>query len=346
MNILGKKIGKGEPVYIVAELSANHNHNIQIAKDTIYMAKEAGADAIKIQSYEPDTITIDSDKEYFKLNDKSIWDGMNLYKLYQSAYTPFDWHKELFDYAKSIDITIFSTPFDLTAVDLLQNLNTPAYKIASFEINDIPLIKKVAGTGKPIIISTGIAKLSDIEEAIETCRNENNNKIILLKCTSAYPASPEEANLKTINNMAETFNVDVGLSDHTMGNAVSIAAVALGACMIERHVILDKSIKTPDCSFSLDKNEFKSLIKDIRTVEKAIGKVTYSLSERQLASRKNSRSLFVVENMKTGDIITEKNVKSIRPGYGIHTRYYSQIIGKKVNCNLEKGTPMEWKYIK
>lgn len=336
---------KDRHVFVVAELSANHNHDINIAKKTIEMAKKAGADAVKIQSYTPDTITIDCDNEYFQVNQGTIWDGTTLYKLYQRAFTPFEWHEELFDYANKIGITLFSTPFDKTSVDLLESLNNPIYKIASFEINDIPLIEYIASKNKPIIMATGVATLSDIEEAVNTCKKVGNSDITLLKCTSAYPTPFEEVNLKTMMNLKETFGVNVGLSDHTIGNAVSISAAALGACVIERHVILDRKLGGPDSSFSLDADEFTNLVKDIRIVEKAIGKVTYELTQKQIKSKEHSRSLFVVKDMEKGQIITEQYIRSIRPAFGMHTRYLKDILGKRVKCNLKKGTPMKWDYI-
>lgn len=336
---------KDRHVFVVAELSANHNHDINIAKKTIEMAKKAGADAVKIQSYTPDTITIDCDNEYFQVNQGTIWDGTTLYKLYQRAFTPFEWHEELFDYANKIGITLFSTPFDKTSVDLLESLNNPIYKIASFEINDIPLIEYIASKNKPIIMATGVAALSDIEEAVNTCKKVGNSDITLLKCTSAYPTPFEEVNLKTMINLKETFGVNVGLSDHTIGNAVSISAAALGACVIERHVILDRKLGGPDSSFSLDADEFTNLVKDIRIVEKAIGKVTYELTQKQIKSKEHSRSLFVVKDMEKGQIITEQYIRSIRPAFGMHTRYLKDILGKMVKCNLKKGTPMKWDYI-
>lgn len=336
---------KDRHVFVVAELSANHNHDINIAKKTIEMAKKAGADAVKIQSYTPDTITIDCDNEYFQVNQGTIWDGTTLYKLYQRAFTPFEWHEELFDYANKIGITLFSTPFDKTSVDLLESLNNPIYKIASFEINDIPLIEYIASKNKPIIMATGVATLSDIEEAVNTCEKVGNSDITLLKCTSAYPTPFEEVNLKTMINLKETFDVNVGLSDHTIGNAVSISAAALGACVIERHVILDRKLGGPDSSFSLDADEFTNLVKDIRIVEKAIGKVTYELTQKQIKSKEHSRSLFVVKDMEKGQIITEQYIRSIRPAFGMHTRYLKDILGKRVKCNLKKGTPMKWDYI-
>lgn len=336
---------KDRHVFVVAELSANHNHDINIAKKTIEIAKKAGADAVKIQSYTPDTITIDCDNEYFQVNQGTIWDGTTLYKLYQRAFTPFEWHEELFDYANKIGITLFSTPFDKTSVDLLESLNNPIYKIASFEINDIPLIEYIASKNKPIIMATGVAALSDIEEAVNTCKKVGNSDITLLKCTSAYPTPFEEVNLKTMINLKETFGVNVGLSDHTIGNAVSISAAALGACVIERHVILDRKLGGPDSSFSLDADEFTNLVKDIRIVEKALGEVTYELTQKQIKSKEHSRSLFVVKDMEKGQIITEQYIRSIRPAFGMHTRYLKDILGKRVKCNLKKGTPMKWDYI-
>lgn len=339
------KLGGNSPAFIVAELSGNHNHDINIAKETIQAVKEAGADAVKLQTYTPDTITIDCDNKYFQINQNSLWDGMTLYKLYQKAYTPFEWHKELFEFAKKVGITIFSTPFDKTAVDLLESLNNPIYKIASYEINDIPFIEYIASKKKPVIMATGISELKDIAEAIEACKRAGNDDIFLLKCTSAYPAPYEEINLKTMQNLKDTFSVEVGISDHTIGNAVSIAAVALGAKIVEKHVILDKNIKSSDADFSLDIEEFKNLVKDIRNVEKSLGKITYDLTDRQIKAREHSRSLFIVEDIKKGDIITEKNVRSIRPGYGINTKYLKDILGKKVKCDLKKGTPMNWKFL-
>ncbi|WP_313233178.1 pseudaminic acid synthase [Tissierella praeacuta] len=332
-------------VYIVGELSANHGHDIQIAKDTIKAIKEAGADAVKIQTYTADTITMDCDNEYFQIKQGTLWDGTTLYKLYKEAYTPWEWHKELFDYAKEVGITIFSSPFDRTAVDLLENLNTPAYKIASFEITDIPLIEYIASKGKPVIISTGIATIGEIKEAVETCKNVGNDNITLLKCTSSYPAPYEDMNILTIPNMKETFGVNVGLSDHSMGSTVAIGAVALGAKFIEKHVILDRSIGGPDAEFSMEIDEFKSMVDEIRKLEKALGKVEYDLTEKVIKSRTFSRSLFFTEDIKAGDIITEKNMRSIRPGYGMHPRYYYEILGKKVTQNIKRGTPVDWSHV-
>ncbi|WP_346905896.1 pseudaminic acid synthase, partial [Clostridium sp.] len=282
---------------------------------------------------------------YFQIKQGTIWDGKTLHKLYQEAYTPWEWHKELMDVAKEENIICFSTPFDKSAVDFLEELEVPAYKIASFEITDIPLIKYAAAKGKPMIISTGIATIEEIEEAVEACKSVGNEQVILLKCTSAYPAPLEEINLKTIPNIRETFDVIAGLSDHTLGVTVPVGAVVLGAKVIEKHFILDKSMGGPDAIFSLDIDEFSEMVRAIRDIEKALGKVTYSLSEKSLKSREFSRSLFISEDVKAGDRITEENVKSVRPGYGLHPKYYHNVLGKKARVNLKKGTPLDWTLI-
>jgi pseudaminic acid synthase len=331
-----------EKVLIIAELSANHRQDIQLAKETFYAMKESGADAVKLQTYTPDTITINCDNEFFKIKQGTLWDGKTLYQLYQEAYTPWEWHYELKELAEKLGLIFFSTPFDKTAVDFLEELNVPIYKIASFEITDIPLIEYVASKGKPVIISTGIATLCDIEEAVNACKNVGNNQIILLKCTSAYPAPIEEANLRTIPNIKETFNVEVGLSDHTLGISVPIAAVALGAKVIEKHFILSKDIDSPDKEFSLSPDEFKQMVQSVRNIEKALGKVSYDLTEKTKKSREFSRSLFAVKDIKEGEIITKENVKSIRPGYGLHPKYLKGVLGKKAKVNIKKGTPLDW----
>lgn len=332
-------------ILIIAEMSANHGHDITIAKETIKAAKEAGADAIKLQTYTADTITIDCDNEYFRVNQGTIWDGRTLYDLYKEAYTPWEWHEKLMDYANELDLICFSSPFDKTAVDLLESLNVPAYKVASFEITDIPLIEYIASKGKPIIISTGIATLGEIDEAVRTCREVGNDQIILLKCTSAYPAKIEDSNLLTMQNLKETFNVEVGLSDHTLGVTVSIVSVALGAKVIEKHFILDKSIGGPDASFSLDKEEFKLLVDSVRDAEKALGSVDYELTDKKLKSRGFSRSLFVVKDVKEGDVFTEDNVRSIRPGYGLKPQHIKAVLGKIARQDIAKGTPVSWEII-
>lgn len=345
ITIGDRKIGKGQPTFIIAELSANHNGSLETAVETIKAAKKAGADAIKFQTYTADTLTIDCDNEYFKINQGTLWDGKTLYSLYQEAFTPWEWHEKLFMVAKQEGLICFSSPFDKTAVDLLEKLESPAYKIASFEIQDIPLIEYVASKGKPVIMSTGIAELKDIQLAVDTCRNVGNNQIILLKCTSAYPAPVELANLQTISNLKETFEVESGLSDHTYGNTVPIVAVSLGATVIEKHFILDKSIGGPDADFSLDFNEFKGMVEAVRDAEKAIGKVSYEISEKVKANKKFARSLFVVKDIKEGEVITEENVRSIRPGYGLHPKHYMAVLGEKVVKSLEKGTPFKLSYL-
>ncbi|MFZ7133089.1 MAG: pseudaminic acid synthase [Eubacteriales bacterium] len=336
----------GSRIFIIAELSANHGHDIEIAKKTIKAAKESGADAIKIQTYTADTMTIDCANEYFKLNQGTIWDGRTFYDLYTEAYTPWEWQKELMEYAKSIGLIFFSTPFDKIAVDFLEELEVPVYKVASFEIMDIQLIEYISSKGKPMIMSTGVASLSDIEEAVEACKRMGNSQIILLKCTSAYPARIEDANLNTIPNMKETFGVEVGLSDHTPGITVPVVSVALGAKVIEKHFILDKSIGGPDASFSLEPLDFRQMVDSVRDAEKALGKVDYSMSEKKKNSRVLGRSLFVVNYIKAGEKFTEENVRSIRPGYGLAPKYYNYVIGKSASTDLDRGTPLEWKYIK
>lgn len=327
-------------VFIIAELSANHNQDLSIAIETIHAIKEAGADAVKLQTYTPDTITINCDNEYFKIKQGTLWDGQTLYELYKKAYTPWEWHWELKQLADKLGLILLSTPFDKTAVDFLEKLNVSMYKIASFEITDIPLIEYVASKKKPIIISTGIAIYEDIELAVQTCRNNACNDITLLKCTSVYPAPLDEINLATIPDMAKRFNVNVGLSDHTIGISVPLAAVALGATVIEKHFILDKKLGGPDAKFSIEPKEFAIMVKSIREVEQAIGKVTYELSEKIAKNRIFARSLFAVTDIHVGDIFTEQNIKSIRPGYGLHPKYYKNIIGKIAKRNIKRGEPL------
>src|SRR5690554_5976684 len=323
-------------VFIIAELSANHGGDINIAKETIRAAKRTGADAIKLQTYTADTITLDTDKDDFIIKG-TIWEGKKLYDLYQEAHLPWKWHEALFKVAKEEGLVCFSSPFDKTAVDLLESLNNPIYKIASFEITDIPLIEYVASKLKPVIISTGIAEYDDIKLAIETCRKVGNNDITILKCTSSYPAPIEEANLVMMQRFAKDFDVKVGLSDHTLGNTVPVVATALGATVIEKHFILDKSIGGPDASFSLDEREFTEMVQAVRNAEKALGKESYELTEKQQAGKAFSRSLYVAEDIKKGEVITEKNVRSVRPGFGLHPKYLKEVIGKSVKRNLEKG---------
>jgi pseudaminic acid synthase len=344
-NIGNVKIGEGQPCFIIAELSANHNQNLQVALDTVRAAKDAGADCIKLQHYTADTITLDSDKEYFKITQGTIWDGTTLHKLYQEAYMPWEWTAEIMGLAERLGLVCFSSPFDFTAVDFLEKLNAPAYKIASFEITDIPLIAYVASKGKPVIISNGIAGLEDLQLAVDTCRKAGNNQIALLKCTSSYPAPPEEINLRTIPDLAARFDTISGLSDHTLGISVPVGAVALGAKIIEKHFILDKALGGPDSSFSLDPAEFKRMVDEVRTVEKALGKVTYDLTPKINKSREFARSLFVVKDMKAGDFLSEANVRSIRPGNGLHPKFYPEVLGKKAKKDIEKGTPLSFDLI-
>lgn len=327
-------------VMIVAELSANHNRSKQIAIDTIIAAKRTGADAVKLQTYTADTITLDCLKDDFKIKQDTIWDGRYFYDLYKEAYTPWEWHEELFHVAKEEGLICFSSPFDKTAVDFLVSLNNPIYKIASFEITDIPLIEYAAKQMKPMVLSTGIATEEDIQLAIDTCRSVGNDDITLLKCTSSYPAPIEEANLCMIKDLAERFHVKAGLSDHTIGSISPIVAVTQGATMIEKHFIMDRSIGGPDASFSMNEKEFTQMVKDVRMTEFALGTVSYELTEKMRAGREFCRSLYVVEDMKAGDIITEQNVRSVRPGFGMHPKHLKDIIGKRVNANLNKGERM------
>ena len=345
LKIGNKSIGNNNPVFIIAELSANHLQNFDLAVDTIKTIKESGADAVKIQTYTPDTITIDSDNEYFQIHQGTLWDGKTLYQLYKEAYSPWEWQPKLKEIAEELGLVFFSSPFDRTAVDFLEEMNVPAYKVASFEITDIPLVEYIASKGKPVIISTGIARLADIEEAVNACKRMGNKQIALLKCTSAYPAPLEEINLRTIPNLADTFNTIVGLSDHTLGISVPIASVALGTKIVEKHFILDRNLGGPDATFSMEPDEFRSMVEAVREVEKALGTINYDLTEKTKKSREFSRSLFVVEDIKAGELLTEKNIRSIRPGVGLHPRYFSQIIGMKARNDINKGTPLDWSLI-
>lgn len=341
----GKVIGRDHPVYTIAEMSANHLQDINRAKEIIRLAKQAGADAIKLQTYRPDTITIDCKSPEFMATPGSPWEGMNLYELYSTAYTPWEWHAELFQYCREQGITCFSSPFDLTAIDLLEELNTPAYKIASFEINDVPLIKKAAKTGKPIIISTGIATAEDVELALKTCRDGGNDQVILLKCISEYPAPYDDFNLLTIPDMKERFDCIIGLSDHGLDNVIDVTGVALGACVIEKHFTIRRTDGGPDCSFSMEPEEFSKMIRDVANAKLAMGKVEYELTEKQKNSRGRSRSLYVVKDMAKGEEFTPENLKSIRPNFGLHTKYYEQILGKTASCDLKKGMAMKAEYV-
>lgn len=332
--------------YIVAELSANHGHKLENALASVHAAKAAGVDAIKIQTYTADTMTLDSDNEDFLVKTGTIWDGISLYKLYQQAYTPWEWHKAIFDEAKKVGIDCFSTPFDKSAVDFLEELGNPIYKIASFEITDIPLIEYAASKHKPMIISTGITTPKDIQLALDACHRVGNYDITLLHCVSAYPAPLEDVNLHTMMDMAERYGVRVGLSDHTMGSDVTIAAVALGATMVEKHFILDRTIGGPDAAFSMQQDEFASMVQSIRNVEKALGDVVYPTDPSKIKGREFSRSLYVAEDMKAGDIITEQNVRSVRPAYGLAPKFLPKILGKQVNRDLKKGDRMSLDFVK
>lgn len=327
--------------FIVAELSANHGHKLEVALESVRAAKEAGADAVKIQTYTADTITLNCDAEDFRVKG-TLWDGRTLYDLYQEAYTPWEWHQAIFDEAKKCGLICFSTPFDKTAVDFLENLGNPIMKIASFEITDIPLIEYAAKKGKPMVISTGIAMPEDIELAVKTCKDAGNDDITLLKCTSSYPAPIEDANLKTMVDMKERYGVKVGLSDHTMGYDVAVAAVALGATLVEKHFILDRSIGGPDAAFSMEIGEFATMVKSIRNVEKAIGEVVYPTDPSKIKGREFCRSLYVAENIKAGEMFTEENVRSVRPGFGLHPKYLHDIIGKVAIRDLKKGERVSW----
>lgn len=345
LNIGKRTIGNNQPTFIIAELSANHLQKFDLAVDTIRAIKESGADAVKLQTYTPDTITIDCNNNYFQIKQGTIWDGKTLYELYKEAYTPWEWQPKLKEVAEDLGLIFFPSPFDKTAVDFLEGINVPAYKVASFEITDIPLIEYIASKGRPVIISTGIATLCDIEEAVNACRRMGNNRIALLKCTSAYPAPLEEMNLMTIPNLAETFKTIVGLSDHTLGVSVPIASVALGGRIIEKHFILDRGLGGPDAAFSLEPVEFRAMVKGVREVEAALGKVNYQRSERIKRSRELARSLFIVKDVKKGEILAHENIRSIRPGYGLHPRYLNEVLGKKVSRDIKRGTPLSWAFI-
>ena len=336
MQIGRYTIDNNSPTFIIAELSANHNGSLDTALETIRAAARAGADAIKLQTYTADTITIDSRKEDFMIKG-TIWEGRNLHDLYAEAYTPWEWHARLFEAAREEGLECFSSPFDPMAVDFLEQLKTPAYKVASFEITDIPLIELIASRGKPVIISTGIAEMEDIELALDACRRMGNHDIALLKCTSSYPAPIEEANLTMIRDFRERFGVITGLSDHTMGATAPIVSVCMGAKIIEKHFILDRSIGGPDASFSMTEAEFTDMVRMVRDAEKAIGRVDYNLTEKQRKGRDFSRSLYVVRDIAAGEKLTEENIRSIRPGFGLHPRYYREVLGKVAKVSMEKG---------
>ena len=345
MRIGNRSIGLGQQTYVVAELSANHNHNFDQAVRIIQASRQAGADAVKLQTYTPDTITIASDREEFRIAGGTIWDGRTLYDLYGEAYTPWEWQPRLKKVAEDLGMDLFSSAFDSTAVDFLEEMGVPAHKVASFELVDIPLIQQMARTGKPLIISTGMATVEEIEEALLSARAAGATQIALLKCTSAYPAPAEEMNLRTIPEMARRFGVPVGLSDHTMGIAVPVAAVALGACIIEKHLTLSRSTPGPDSAFSLEPQEFRAMVDAVRTAEKALGEVHFGLSEKEKASRAFRRSLFVVEDVKPGEAFNTLNVRCIRPGHGLHPRHLTEVLGKRAARGIKRGTPLSWEFV-
>ena len=343
MQINGRNIGDGNPCYVIAEMSANHAGSIENAKEIIHAAKESGADCMKIQTYTPDTITMNCHNQYFQI-EGGTWEGENLYSLYGKAYTPWEWQAELFETATKVGLDFFSTPFDHTAVDFLEEIGMQFYKIASFELVDIPLIQYVASKGKPIIMSTGMGSLGEIEEAVNVIK-EKNCPLALLKCSSAYPAIPDSMNLKTIPNMKEVFQVPVGLSDHSMGGVAAVTAVALGANMIEKHFCLSREIENPDSSFSMEPEEFKNMVRDIRDAERAMGKVCYTVTESEMQNRSFRKSIFVSKDIKKGEKLTKENIRVIRPGYGLKPKYYEQVLGMTALQDLEAGMPLDFKII-
>jgi len=343
--IIGKRtIGRGHPVYIVAEMSANHNRDFDNAVKIIHAAHAAGADAIKLQTYTPDTITLDCNNEYFRIDKGTIWDGRSLYSLYKEAYMPWEWQPKLKEVAESIGIDFFSAPFDFSSVDFLEKLEIPVYKVASFEVIDIPLLKRIAQTKKPIIMSTGMATLVEIDEAVDAVKTGGCDQLALLKCCSAYPAPANHMNLKTIRHMSETFGIPAGLSDHTLGIAAAVTSVAFGACIIEKHFTLSRSLPGPDSAFSLEPDEFRSMVKNVREAEQAIGEIVYN-SEHDRPNRAFRRSLFAVKDIEVGSVFTSENVRSIRPGCGLKPKYLPDIIGQKATEPIKRGTPLEWKHI-
>ena len=344
VSINNRKIGQAYPTYIIAEMSANHNGDINKAYKILNMAKASGADAVKLQTYTPDTLTIDSQLPDFQIKE-GLWGGKSLYELYNSAFMPWEWHKPLFEYANKNKITIFSSPFDNTAVDLLEDLNAPAYKIASFEAVDLPLIRYVANTGKPIIISTGMANAEEIDEAVEAAKEGGCKEIALLHCVSGYPAPVGDYNLRTLTDMREKYGLVTGLSDHTLGNTTALGAVALGASIIEKHVTLDRNGGGPDDSFSLERKELKELVDNSRTTWEALGNINYGRKSSEEGNVQFRRSLYFTTNLKMGDVLSEKHIKSIRPGFGLPPKYFDEIIGKKVSSDVEAGTATSWDVI-
>ena len=344
IKIKNRVIGGNNPCYIIAEMSANHAGDFNRAIEIIHSAKESGADCIKIQTYTADTMTIDSDKEYFQIK-QGTWKGENLYNLYKKACTPWEWQAQLKEEAEKLDLDFLSTPYDKTAVDFLEKLGVYFYKIASFEITDIPLIKYIASRNKPIIMSTGMASLEEIEEAVNAVKSQNNNDLCFLKCSSTYPAIPDDMNLKTMKHLEETFGVVVGLSDHSLGSVSAITAVAMGAKVIEKHFCISRKIENPDSSFSMEPEEFKKMVEDIRAAERAIGKINYEISEKEKINKNFRRSIFVVKDIKKGETFTENNIRVIRPVYGLPPKYFEEILGRKASKDIEGGTPFEWNMI-
>jgi pseudaminic acid synthase len=342
ITIAGRRIGPALPAYVIAELSANHNQSFDQAVRILHAARDAGADAVKLQTYTADTINLRSDKEFFRIKSGTLWDGRTLHELYQQAFTPWEWQPKLKEVADGIGMHLFSSAFDDSAVDFLEQMNVPAHKVASFELVDIGLIQKMALTGKPLIMSTGMASEDEIVEAVDAARAAGAGQIALLKCTSAYPASPQDANLRTIPAMAHRFGCPVGLSDHTMGVAVPVVAVALGANIIEKHLCLRRADGGPDAAFSLEPEEFRAMVDAVRTAEKSLGQVQFSAGPSESGGLKFRRSLFVVEDIKKGELFSNANVRSIRPSDGLHPRYLSQVLGKHAACDLEPGTPLSW----
>jgi len=340
-----KLIGEDQPAYIIAEMSANHAGSKERALEIIRAAKDAGADCVKVQTYTPETMTLNSDKKWFKI-DKGTWEGENLFSLYQKAYTPWEWQEELKNEAERIGIDFFSTPYENTAVDFLENLGVEFYKVASFSITNLPFLKYLAKKDKPIIMSTGMATLAEIDEAVRTIREAGNGQLALLNCSSAYPSIADDMNLKNIKNLEETFGVPVGLSDHSLGSVAAVTSVAMGAKIIEKHFCMSREIENPDSSFSMEPDEFKKMVNDIRAAEKAIGKIDYSISEKEKNSRIFRRSIFAVEDIKAGEELTEENIKIIRPGFGLKPKHWDNVLKTKAIKNIEKGTPLSWSMIK
>lgn len=347
IEVNGRKIGQQHEPFIIAEMSGNHNQSLERALEIVEAAANAGAHALKIQTYTADTMTLDNDSDDFFINDSnSLWKGKSLYKLYEEAYTPWEWHKPIFDLARELGMIAFSTPFDETAVDFLEELNVPLYKVASFENNDIPLLKKIASTGKPMIISTGMASIAVLDETVTAAREAGCKDLVLLKCTSTYPATPENTNITTIPHMKELFNCHVGLSDHTMGIGVAVASVALGATVIEKHFTLNREDGGVDSAFSMEPHEMSSLVAETEKAWQALGKITYGPTNAEKKSMKFRRSIYISKDIEPGDILTKENIRIIRPGYGLEPKYYDQLIGKKVNLSIKKGTPLSWELLK